>query len=255
MKKRYLGILILCIVLAFAGGYLWQITHKLGELTYTIQKITLGSEKETYQMEAEYPLIGSGIPESAKNEINKEIEKWAKDGVEKSKADFDSMLKDPVLSHSNLGLTYISKATVKNDFQKLPFINVFFETYIYSGGAHGITVDNTFVYNANTGERVRLDKIFIGDYLNKLSTLSLAELKKIDPNLDTYSFAEDGTKPVAENFQTWTLAPDGFHIVFGDYQVGPYVSGRPEIILSYKSLYDVLSVDMKKLITKNGTQK
>ncbi|MES2223817.1 MAG: DUF3298 and DUF4163 domain-containing protein [Patescibacteria group bacterium] len=250
MKKRYLWILLVMIVVAFSAGYFLQTTHRLGELKYSVQKITLGSEKEKFTMEAEYPVIESGIPEKVKNSINAELEKWARDGVEKSKSDFEDLLKDPVLTQSDLGLTYISKATMKNDFTKLPYINVSFETYYYSGGAHGITDVSTFVYDANTGKRIALSDLFVGDYLNTLSTLSLAELKKIDPKLETYSFALDGTKPLLENFKTWTLEPDGMHIIFSDYQVGPYVAGRPEIVLSYASLDKVLSADFKQYFLK-----
>ena len=248
MKKRHLGVLILLIILAFVGGYLWQITHRLGELNYVVQKITLGTEKNKYQIEAEYPSIGSGIPGLAKNKINTELEKWAKDGVGKSKADFEDMLKDPELTRSDLGLTYVSKVTIKNDFKKLPYINVSFETYTYSGGAHGITVVNTFVYDANTGERMELGDVFSLDtpidssFLKRIGELSLNALKDMDPKLETYSFAEEGTKPLPENFQTWTLEPDGMHLIFSDYQVGPYVVGRPEIVIPYEKFGPYLKI-------------
>ncbi len=248
MKKRHLGVLILCIVIAFVGGYVWQITHKLGVLIYSIEKISFGGEKDKYQIDAEYPQITSGISDIAKARINSELKRWATDGVEKAKSDFEGMLSDPGLTRSDLALTYVSKVAVKNDFKLLPFINISFETYTYSGGAHGITAINTFIYNANTGERINLDKVFVGDYLSWLSILSLDELKKVDPNLETYSFALDGTKPTADNFSIWTLEPDGFHIVFSDYQVGPYVVGRPEVIIPYTSLKNVLNPNLKTLL-------
>ncbi|MDB5204790.1 MAG: hypothetical protein JWP09_818 [Candidatus Taylorbacteria bacterium] len=246
MKKRHLGVLILIIILAFVAGYLWQVTHKLGELKSSIQEIRFGGKQDKYEIDAAYPVIESGVPENIKNSINTELEKWARDGAEKSKSEFEDLLKDPELAGSDLGLMYSSTVSVKSDFKKLPYINVSFEIYDYSGGAHGITAVSTFVYDANTGEKITLDKVFSGNYLNTLSTLSLAELKKTDPKLETYSFAEDGTKPVADNFQTWTLEPDGIHFVFSDYQVGPYSSGRPEIVLSYESLNSVLNPEFKK---------
>lgn len=248
MKKRHLGVLILLIILAFVGGYLWQITHQLGELTYVVQKITLGSEKDKYQIEAEYPLIGSGIPEVVKNKINTELEKWVKVEVEKAKEDFEGMLKDPELTRSDLGLTYLSKVTVRNDFIKLPYINVSFQTYTYSGGAHGITAINTFVYDARTGQKIGLDDFLQGNYLQKISELSLQKIEATDPKLETYSFAIEGTKPLEENFQNWTLESDGIHIIFSDYQVGPYVVGRPEITIPYDSVQSVLTDDFKKFI-------
>ncbi len=245
MKKRHIGVLILLIILAFAAGYLWQVTHRLGELKYSIQKMTLGSEKEKFTMEAEYPVIESGIPEKVKNTINTELEKSVRSSIENSKLDFDDLLTDPFISSSELNLTYISKVKIENDFEQLPFINISFETYYYSGGAHGITAIETFVYNALTGEKMSLDKVLAGDYLNKLSELSLMEIKKIDPKLETYNFAEDGTKPIAENFQTWTLEPDGMHIIFSDYQVGPYVVGRPETVIPYEKFGELLSLEIK----------
>lgn len=246
MKKRYSVILFLVTILSFVTGYLWQITHSLGHLTYSIQHTVVENEvgQNKYKIDAEYPLLVSGIPLRVKDKINNEIEAWSKNNFREPQYDFEKMMNDPLFDRASLELVYNSKVSIKNDFKKLPYINIIFETYTYSGGAHGITTINTFVYDARTGERIGLDTVFTGDYLGMLSKLSLEELKKKDPDLETYNFAIDGTKPLIENFETWTLEEDGIHIIFGDYQVGPYVVGRPEIVIEYTNLKNILKEDV-----------
>jgi len=246
MKKRHMTFLVLVVTLAFFAGYLWQTSHRLGELTYSIQKISEPGTDAKFKIDAEYPVILGGIPVSAKLKINVDLEKWVKDSVEKSRVDFVELATDPYIADRDLGLIYVGKVTVKNDFKKLPFINVSIETYYYSGGAHGITDVSSFVYDAYTGDKMSLDNIFIGDYLTLLSILSLDALKEMDPKLETYVFAEDGTMADIKNFQTWTLEPDGIHIVFSDYQVGPYVVGRPKVVIPYSKLSPVLNTEFKK---------
>lgn len=250
MKKRYVIFLILVIIVAFIAGYIWQTTHKLSNLAYTIQEISIDGSDINYKINAEYPLISSGIPSVAKIKINDDLKKWVTDSVQKAKEDFEELSNDPYIADRDIGLTYVGKVSVKSDFEKMPFINVVIETYYYSGGAHGITDVSSFVYNALDGNKLTLADVFVEGYLPKLGAVSLEALKVKDPNLETYVFAEDGTKPDTKNFQTWTLQPDGMHIVFSDYQVGPYVTGRPEIILAYDKLADFLNKNIKKIILK-----
>ena len=46
------------------------------------------------------------------------------------------------------------------------------------------------------------------------------------------SMIEDGTQPKEENFSVFTFTPTTVTLYFGQYQVGPYVLGMPEVELS-----------------------
>ena len=245
--KKIIALMVI-IILAY-GGYYWYLGNSLGELKYEIQKVSISGDK--YKIDGEIPVVTDGIPKVAKQQINTTLNRFVSDSVDKTKKDFEDLAKDLTELRSETSLTYLGKVSVKNDFKKLPFINVAIETYYYSGGAHGINDVATFVFDAYTGKKLELGDIFEGDYLKLLSKLSLEALKFKDPKLETYSFAEDGTQPLEDNFKAFTLEPDGMHIVFGDYQVGPYSSGRPEIVIPYIKLDSVLKTEIKKIVERN----
>jgi Protein of unknown function (DUF3298) len=248
--KKYLIILV-CIIAVFSTYLYLENKAKLGELVFETKKLSIGSDKEGYKIEAEYPVLVSGIPDKSKIKINSVLHGYIDSAVNLSKKDFVELSKDLVELRSAATLTYFGKFTIINDFTKLPYINIQFDTNYYSGGAHGINTVDAFVFDARTGERLDLSQIFNADYLKLLSKLSLAELKIKDPKLETYTFAEDGTAPLEANFKSFMLEPDGLHIIFGDYQVGPYVIGRPEIVIKYSDLGSVLKPEIKEILEGN----
>jgi len=46
---------------------------------------------------------------------------------------------------------------------------------------------------------------------------------------------------IAADPRRWAIEPDGLHILFGQYEVGPYVLGQPEALLSWSALAPVLA--------------
>jgi hypothetical protein len=257
MKKILL--ISVCIIAVFCTYLYVENRAKLGDLVYETKKVSIGSDKEGYKIEAEYPIVKSGIPDKSKTKINSQIENFINVSVNQSKEEFIPLSKDLIELGSAATLTYYGKFVVTSDFAKLPYINIRVDTNYFTGGAHGINTVDTFVFDARTGERLELSKIFDGDYLDTLSKLSLNALKAKDPKLEIYTFVEDGTAPLEANFRSFALMTDGLHIIFGDYQVGPYVIGRPEIVLGYNDIVSSLIPEIKKslkgVIINNEPQK
>lgn len=245
--NRYRILLLAIVILAFCLGYFWHKENQLGELTYTTEKISHSTSR--YQMDAEYPVFNGGFPSKVREEINTTISSFIKESVEASKKEFDDMVSDStLLMPDSIKFAYLAKVYVKSDFKSLPYLNITFEIYDFAGGAHGITAIKSFVFDARNGKGINLSDIFEGDYLDSLSVLSFASLKEKDPNLEMYPFATDGLKPDKKNFETFSLQNDGLHIIFGDYQVGPYSSGRPEIVIPYAKLEQNSKPEFKKII-------
>lgn len=46
---------------------------------------------------------------------------------------------------------------------------------------------------------------------------------------------------IAADPRRWAIDPDGLHVLFGQYEVGPYVLGQPEALLSWSALAPVLA--------------
>lgn len=246
MKKKIL--LTLLLVLIGGASFFYYLNYKkLGTLSFDTVTIHEAGDKDKYLIVAEYPSLNLGIPKSARTKINNILRDFTVTNVSHVKADFEELIKDNVLSDS-VDLDYVSNASIKNDFSKLPIINIIFETYYYAGGAHGISDAVTFAFDAKTGEKLELSHIFVGDYLQKLSVLSLQAIKAKDPNLETFIFADEGTKPDALNFKNFVLESDGIRIIFGDYQVAPYSVGGSDVLLPYKDLTGNLSEKFKRML-------
>jgi hypothetical protein len=251
VKKSYF-LLFLLIGLAFLAGFFWhRQTQKLGKVEFDIKNINHGGEGMGYKIEGKYPVLKSGLSKKVLEIINSELRNFITESVSETKIEFDELSKEMDEIGSSAELQYLSEVKIENEFDRLPFINITFEIYYYSGGAHGITAIKTFVFDARTGEQMSLQNIFTGEYLKTLSLLSREVLKAKDPNSDIYSFAEEGTTPEPDNFSAFTLESDGMHVVFGDYQVGPYVIGHPEIVISYDKLEGVLRPEFRELVVNN----
>lgn len=243
MKKGFSILLIL--ILAVAGYLYFHTPAKLTELVIKTKNVSLGSEAEKYTLEENYPAIERGIPVKALEKINTTVAAWANESIEKGKTEFNELLKDPIAVPEYAALSFLLQYKTSYDFSFAPYINIKFENYYYTGGAHGTTLVKTFIFNALTGEQVTFDSIFNENPLEKLSSYALLEIKKIDPELETYTFTEDGLKPMAENFSTPEVTPLGLRFTFGDYQVGPYSAGRPEITVGWSALMPLLKSEFK----------
>jgi hypothetical protein len=105
-------------------------------------------------------------------------------------------------------------------------------SYVYAGGAHGLSGLSCYVVDAATGEiasgRSLLDPRKIGELGQLLTKRLRAENDGVA--LSTVGFFEDAVR-VSE---ATAVCPteDGVRIVFQTYEVAPYAFGRPEITLS-----------------------
>lgn len=248
MKKLYY-LLFLLVALSFATGFFWnRQDKKIVEVKFLTENINYGGEDKEYKIESKYPVFTEGLSKDVQEKINLRVKDFITKSVDESKTEFDSLAKELSTLGSLAKPQYLANVSVQNDLSKNSFLNVTFEIYVFSGGAHGITALKTFVFDTKSGEEMSLQKVFVGEYLKTLSILSKEALKAKDPDGDIYSFIEEGTTPEPDNFSIFTLEDDGMHITFGDYQVGPYVVGHPEIVISYDKLSEILRSEIKGLI-------
>lgn len=254
MKKNIL-IFILVVIVLVGGFYLYKnkktpvveeiktetVSH---DFVFEKKKIQEGGEDKIEEINVEYPFI-TNASTPAEEKINSQISEFINSTISDTKKDFKEFRDDPYLKDSAtpLSLSIIYKI---NKNTNLDVTNVLFEIYTYSGGAHGITGIKYFVFDNKTGEVISLKDVFENsDYLELLSKLSILEIERIDPGLKTYTGAEEGTAPKKDNFQNFALEDSGFKLKFSDYQIGPYVVGRLEIIIPYEKLSENLQARFK----------
>lgn len=126
----------------------------------------------------------------------------------------------------------------------------------FNGGAHGYENKISFNYDVKNQKNIELKDLFINnpDYLNYLSAQSRDLLKKQDfavlNDEDKKSFENEesikeyeknvtdsidsGTEPKEENFSVFTFVENKIKIYFGQYQVGSYAIGMPEVEIDIK---------------------
>ncbi len=244
MKK----IIFIFFCIMSIGGILFILQNTPTELNFQKQKISLSDQKNKYGIEVNYPVIVSGLKNKPQKLINDQIINWASQTAATREQEYKGYIEELKDLPEYGNLSYVSEYSIKESFERGPFLNIIFKNYAYTGGAHGGTSLHVFVFNTKTGERVSFFEVFQDQPFFTLSRVSLEALKKIDPKLEIYTFAEEGLAPSSENFEHWTIEKEGIRFLFGDYQVGPYTSGRPEVVLLWEEIDSILSPAFKKLL-------
>ncbi len=118
-----------------------------------------------------------------------------------------------------------------------------FRTYAYpSGAAHGTTRVDSAHFDMLTRERLGLEDFFenpdqaVAIMAERAGEAIVDSLKEERPDVDASSLFADGFAPARENFRTFVIEPDGVRVIFQEYQVLPYVFGRPEAWYSLETL-------------------
>ncbi len=128
-------------------------------------------------------------------------------------------------------------------------INLVFDSYEYTGGAHGFYADRAYVFDTETGERLKLEALAAeGEDLQAALISGMKELVKADPEYYEEHLAEDF---VAESdYDTafsallrdgaWYFNNEGL-VIFSDlYELAPYAAGLTEFVLPYEKLQGVI---------------
>lgn len=123
-------------------------------------------------------------------------------------------------------------------------ISLLFSTYSFTGGAHGNTATTPINYDLNRGEMLKLANLFQpnANYLKVISAYCIAAIKKRNINEDQ-EWIQNGAGPKAENYQSWSITPQGLVITFDAYQVAAYAVGPQEIVIPYSVLKPILKPD------------
>lgn len=274
MKKNIkIILLIIVIIISFYFTYKnWAKKEeiKIDSIPYVenIEELIVANSFETkiltpsddfVKIDIKYPFFMK-----ANKDFNLKIEDFIKEQMvnhtiisrENWKARFDTQVEG-----DNIGIS------PKNDEEKFTFYSDFKiiqsnGTYIsfvlkyggFSGGAHGYENNTSFNYDIKNNKIIELKDLFVNnpDYLNYISTESRNILKKefaqvseedkenssevaIKEYIDNIVSSIDiGTEPKDENFSTFTFVGNKITIYFGQYQVGPYSIGSPEVQIDIK---------------------
>ncbi len=188
-----------------------------------------------YSVTASYPVIG-GIEQSQAVRVNGAIKKI----VDAEIAEFKSI---PQVDRTKFPEVppYELRISFDPHLVNSSVASIVFFSYRYTAGAHGGTTAIAFNYHSAKGREISLSEVFVegSNYLEQLSTATIAELSNRYPDLDKKEI-EKGAAPVPDNFTAFALTQDSLVIFFQEYQVGPYVIGMPRVSIPLRRLEKII---------------
>ena len=128
----------------------------------------------------------------------------------------------------------IDSSSIYEDTNHISFL---LTVYQFTGGAHGSTTLIPITYSKQTKKLLSLEEAVQPARKDWLATLSTEARKQLNAQVKKQKFSSDedwinkGTEPAKENFAIFKLEKNSVRIIFSQYQVGPYASGMPEVVV------------------------
>lgn len=121
-------------------------------------------------------------------------------------------------------------------------ISLYYDNYVFSGGAHGTTVRTSETWEIKTAKKENIDKFFkkgvnINLYLVNFITSEIENSLKTD----IFIYFENYDENVANtlNLNNFYIKNDGIVIYFQQYDIAPYSSGIPEFLVPFSNEYTI----------------
>lgn len=130
-------------------------------------------------------------------------------------------------------------------YNKNNFISVLNDSYIYLGGAHGVS--NWSAKNIDTVKKsyIKLSDIFEGDYEKVLNRLLE---KEIDENIEEYGDLWE--KPIVKdsNMEDFYINEDGLVLFYQPYDLSYYARGMVEFTLDFEDICGYMSEEYRNVL-------
>lgn len=112
----------------------------------------------------------------------------------------------------------------------------------YEGGAHGIQQLLAMNFDAETGQPLMLESVFVSGYEQPLSQKLLEKLMDIADVSTEKELTDKGYLYSMDMFpsQNFILGEDGITFIYNPYEIAPYAMGKTEITLSYGEIEELL---------------
>jgi micrococcal nuclease len=125
-------------------------------------------------------------------------------------------------------------------------ISFIVQAYRYTGGAHGSSQINTFVYNSDK-KLITEDDIFKdSSWRNLISEKSRDYFRKelgvyLDENM-----LSSGTSPDLNNFNNFYISGNNIVFIFEEYSIGPYALGIQEFSIPFDQIRKIIKSNILK---------
>lgn len=201
-------------------------THSYADGALTTQDFSFNQGKFSFKIE--YPIGGD---ENLVKNIRECIQQFMAPDYTGSLATPDGLIKKALTDNKRDGvIEFDDKISVTYSNGKIITLNL--KYYFYAGGAHGGAVD--------------ISSTFAIKGAKPLTPAMLPSISKMRPLL-LQALAKDGFEDVCLgntnelDYGIPFIMADGLHFIYGQYEIGPYFWGMPEVTLPLSQIRGMLS--------------
>ncbi len=184
------------------------------------------------------------------SESYKENVDYGKEMAEGARKDYDDMVNDPDYEEGGWLPTYSYDRSF-GSLERLAghYFQLEFDSYEYWGGAHGMPYIHYFMFDADTGEQVKLQDLYPGseeDFRDLVARLSVEDWKTggyekgyyedYDPDNDNSEEMYDHFRESASFDMLYRFGEEGITVFYMPYDVGPFASGFIGVDIPYSEL-------------------
>ena len=117
------------------------------------------------------------------------------------------------------------------------YLSVSFSVYQFTGGAHGNTFFQTYLYDSKKSQLLLLSDIMPKGTFAELRTIVRAKLKA---KLSYEDFIDEGTESI-QNFERFVVTDTSVIFLFQPYDVAPYSEGSQQVEVTNQEFSFVLN--------------
>ncbi len=138
--------------------------------------------------------------------------------------------------------TYTWDEDLKVSFQDVNLLVLTDESYVYTGGAHGLESIVYFNLDLENQKELILSDLLVSNYSNKLTDVAESIFRKdedLNPTepLVKYFFENDIFK-LTENF---AITDEGLLFTYNPYEIRAYAEGTTDILIPYAKIKDLIN--------------
>jgi peptidoglycan/xylan/chitin deacetylase (PgdA/CDA1 family) len=263
MKKKILILALAILIITVGAVVYFAIQQKKDEglkedkheyfLTSKSSKLESIDIESIIEYEDHY-VLGVHYPVTENEEINKIINEFVQEHINKFKADAKEFFEGSPPPGGFSSWKYELNIDYNVNRPSKDFVCFKFNINIFTGGG-GIQFIETFSFNLETGKELTLKDVFEekSDYLNLISELSIKQLTeklfdsgKVEKTPFAEDWVKDGADPTEENFRNFSLKDNSIIFYFEKYQVVAGAFGQQQVEIPFDHLREVLKIEITR---------
>ncbi len=218
MRKLICGFMLLCLYVTMAAAV----------ATPTIESHVITERMpDRYSVEVSIPVIKGMKNTAIQNKVNAAIKKALMNEI----ASFKKEEKAKTISiESCLAIDY-SLVGISSKY-----VSLYCSVMYFVAGAHPSHWVIPFNYNLENGKTIQLKDLLRGKKNYHKSLVNLSKQKLVEQEIKTDEWVNRGIQPDDKSFQYFIFNQEKLRIIFGEYQICAYVSGMPDVEMTWEEL-------------------